>query len=204
MHPRGPAAPLVAPALTHNTPAVPNNRPSAISTTAIRDKSTGQWMSKAEVAEAPFVAFRSRKLVEQVEGRLVVRRIPELNPKQVEQPTLFDTYRHRAFFTTTANQAMSAVAADKTRRAHAIIEQVHADLKAGSLANLPSGAFTANSAWLVRATTATIRRALISVPARIARSARRIAIHLPGAWPWQAAFDRLFTTTHAPPSTATT
>lgn len=68
---------------------------------AIRDKSTGQWISKAEVAEAPFVVFRSRKLVEQVEERLVVRRIPELNPKQVEQPTLRNTYRHHAFFTTT-------------------------------------------------------------------------------------------------------
>ena len=86
--------------------------------------------------------------------------------------------------------------------------------------------FTANSAWLVlaviafnltraagliadqagrlaRATTATIRRALISVPARLARSARRIILHLPEAWPWQTAFDRLFTATHAPPPAAT-
>lgn len=122
---------------------------------------------------------------------------------------------------------MDAVAADKTHRAHAIIEQVHADLKAGPLAHLPSGVFTANSAWLVlaviafnltraagiiadhavrlaRATTATIRRTLISVPSRLARSACRVTMHLPDAWPWQAAFDRLFTTTHAPPPAATT
>ena len=193
---------------------------------AIRDEVTGRWISKAEVAEVPFVAFRSRKIAERVEGRLVVRRIPDLNPKQVEQPTLFDSYRHHAFFTTTTDkQTMGTVAADKTHRGHAIIEQVHADLKAGPLAHLPSGVFTANSAWLVlaviafnltraagltadrggrlaRATTATIRRTLISVPARLARTARRIILHLPDAWPWQTAFDRLFTATHAPPPPA--
>ncbi|MBL5975461.1 MULTISPECIES: IS1380 family transposase [Microbacterium] len=192
---------------------------------AIRDEVTGRWISKAEVAEVPFTAFRSRKIAERVEGRLVVRRIPDLNPKQVEQPTLFDIYRHHAFFTTTDKQTMGTVAADKTHRGHAIIEQVHADLKAGPLAHLPSGVFTANSAWLVlaviafnltrtagliadrggrlaRATTATIRRTLVSVPARLARTARRIILHLPDVWPWQTAFDRLFTATHAPPPAA--
>ena len=58
----------------------------------------------------------------------------------MEQPTLFDVYRHHAFFTTTDKHAMDTVVADKTHRAHAIIEQVHADLKAGPLAHLPSGA----------------------------------------------------------------
>ena len=192
---------------------------------AIRDEVTGRWISEAEVAEVPFTAFRSRKITERVEGRLVVRRIPDLNPKQVEQPTLFDSYRHHALFTTTDKQTMGTVAADKTHRGHAIIEQVHADLNAGPLAHLPSGVFTANSAWLVlaviafnltraagliadrggrlaRATTATIRRTLISVPARLARTARRIILHLPDAWPWQTAFDRLFTATHAPPPPA--
>ena len=120
-------------------------------TDAIRDETTGQLISKAEVAEVPFTAFRSRKKAEQVAGRLVVRRIPDLNPRQVEQPTLFDVYRHHAFFTTTAKEVMDTVAADKTHRGHAIIEQVHADLKAGPLAHLPSGVFTANSAWLVLA-----------------------------------------------------
>ena len=196
-------------------------------TDSIRDETTGQLISKAEVAEVPFTAFRSRKKAEQVAGRLVVRRVPDLNPRQVQQPTLFDVWRHHAFFTTTAKDVMDTVAADKTHRGHAIIEQVHADLKAGPLAHLPSGVFTANSAWLViaviafnltraaglvadragrlaRATTATIRRTLIHVPARLARSARRITLHLPEAWPWQTAFDRLFTATHAPPPTVTT
>jgi Transposase DDE domain group 1 len=189
---------------------------------AIRDETTGQWISKAEVAEISFTAFRSRKKAERIEGRLVVRRVPDLNPRQLEQPTLFDVYRHHAFFTTTDKDDMDTVVADKTHRGHAIIEQVHADLKAGPLAHLPSGVFTANSAWLVlaviafnltrtagviadragrlaRATTATIRRTIVNVPARLARSARRITLHLPEAWPWQNAFDRLFTITHAPP-----
>ncbi len=191
-------------------------------TDSIRDETTGQLISKAEVAEIGFTAFRSRKKAERIEGRLVVRRIPDLNPNKAEQPTLFDTYRHHAFFTTTSKNDMDTVAADKTHRAHAIIEQVHADLKAGPLAHLPSGVFTANSAWLVlaviafnltrtagviadkagrlaRATTATIRRTLIHVPARLARSARRITLHLPETWPWENAFDRLFKHTHAPP-----
>ncbi|ANG85728.1 IS1380 family transposase [Microbacterium aurantiacum] len=194
-------------------------------TDSIRDETTGQLISKAEVAEVPFTAFRSRRKAERIEGRLVVRRIPDLSPRQVEQPTLFDTFRHHAFFTTTDLETMDTVAADKTHRGHAIIEQVHADLKAGPPAHLPSGVFTANSAWLVlaviafnltraagiiadrsgrlaRATTATIRRTLVHVPARLARSARRITLHLPEAWPWQNAFNRLFTITHAPPPAA--
>jgi hypothetical protein len=67
---------------------------------AIRDEATGQWISKAEVAEIEF-RFRSRKIAERISGRLVVRRIPDLNPNQVAQPALFDTWRCHAFFTTT-------------------------------------------------------------------------------------------------------
>ena len=80
-------------------------------TDAIRDEATGRWISKAEVAEVPFTAFRSRKFAERVDGRLVVRRIPDLNPNKVEQPTLFDVFRHHAFFTTTDKQSMGTVAA---------------------------------------------------------------------------------------------
>ena len=46
---------------------------------------------------------------------------------------------------------LDTVTADKTHRRHAIIEQVHADLKNSALAHLPSGVFTANAAWLVLA-----------------------------------------------------
>ena len=94
---------------------------------AVFDEPSGRWISRAEVAEIAFTAFTSRKKSEQVPGRLVVRRIPDLNPKAVAgQPTLFDTWRFHAFFTTST---LDTVTADKTHRGHAIIEQVHADLK---------------------------------------------------------------------------
>ena len=154
----------------------------------------------------------------QTPGRLVVRRIPELNP--TGQDGLFDLWRFHAFFTTSASDTVTA---DKTHRGHAIIEQVHADLKHSALAHLPSGVFTANAAWLVlaviafnltraaatltggrlaTATTPTLRRTLIAVPARIAHSARRLLLHLPAAWPWQDAFNDLFQRVCGPPATA--
>jgi hypothetical protein len=98
------------------------------------------------------------------------------------------------------------------RRLHKI-EQVNADLKSSALAHIPSGIFAANAAWLVlavtafnltraaaatadtgltRATTATIRRKLINIPARIASSARRITLHLPENWPWETGWTHLF------------
>ncbi|MEJ7832907.1 MAG: IS1380 family transposase [Nocardioides sp.] len=195
-------------------------------TDAVYDEQTSRWVSRAEVAEIPFTAFTSKKKAEQVSGRLVVRRIPDLNPgKKNGQATLFDTWRFHAFFTTTSPNVADTVAADKTHRGHAIIEQVHADLKNSALAHLPSAVFNANAAWLVlavmsfnltraaatitgpglaKATTATIRRKLITVPARISSSARRITLHLPSAWPWETAWQLLFTSVCGPPPAPTT
>jgi hypothetical protein len=180
-------------------------------TDAIYDETGQRWISRAEVAEIGFTAFSSRKAAEQIQGRLVVRRIPDLNLSPGDgQQTLFDTWRFHAFFTTTDHDTVTA---DKIHRGHAIIEQVHADLKDSALAHLPSGRFNANAAWLVLAVmafnltraaatitgpalaasrTATIRRTLISVPARIASSARRLTLHLPRDWPWETAWNMLF------------
>lgn len=193
---------------------------------AIYDETTGRWISTAEVAEVPFTAFTSRKAGERVPGRLVVRRIPELNKdkKNRNQPGLFDLHRFHAFFTTST---LDTVTADKTHRGHAVIEQVNADLKNSALAHLPSGVFTANAAWLVlavmafnltraavtitgpslaKATTATIRRKIINIPARIASSARRITLHLPHGWPWQKQWTVVFEHGHGhgPPATVVT
>ena len=55
---------------------------------------------------------------------------------------------------------------------------------------------------LAKATTATVRRKLIHVPARVASSARRITLHLPEAWPWHKAWTRLFDRVADPPATA--
>lgn len=191
-------------------------------TDAIRDETTGQWISSAEVAEVAFTAFSSRKKAERIEGRLVVRRIPELNGFEGDgQPTLFDTHRFHAFFTTSE---LDTVTADKTHRQHAIIEQINADLKDSALAHLPSGVFTANAAWLVLATIAfnlsraigtlagtelgkarsgTIRRKLINIPARISTSARKIVLHLPEHWPWETGWKALFAGACGPPRTVT-
>jgi hypothetical protein len=43
-----------------------------------------------------------------------------------------------------------------------------------------------------KAATATIRRRLITMPASIASSARRLNLHLPVAWPWQRAWQAVF------------
>ena len=42
------------------------------------------------------------------------------------------------------------------------------------------------------ARTGTIRLTLISGPARIASSARRLTLHLPRNWPWETAWNTLF------------
>ncbi len=181
-------------------------------TDAVYDEATDTWISRAEVAEIPFTAFASQKKAHHIPGRLVVRRIPDLRPsKDQGQGTLFDVWRFHAFFTTTD---LDTVAADKTHRQHAVIEQVHADLKNSALAHLPSNSFPANAAWLVcavmafnltraaaaltgdpkltKATTGTIRRTIVSVPARIASSARRLTLHLPTHWHWETAWTTLF------------
>jgi hypothetical protein len=49
-------------------------------TDASFDEQIGQWISRAEVAEIPFTAFASRRKADRVPGRLVVRRIPDLDP----------------------------------------------------------------------------------------------------------------------------
>jgi hypothetical protein len=189
---------------------------------AVWDKQEQRVISDAEVAEIPFTAFTSRPKREQVSARLIVRRVKPLNPASIVagQDELFAIYRHHAVFT---DNPMALLDAETCHRRHAIIEQVIADLKPGPLAHLPSGSFAANSAWLVlaavvfnltravgclaspfhaRATGATIRRHLITVPARLARSARRLALHLPTDWPWAHAWQQLFDALHAPPRTA--
>jgi hypothetical protein len=186
-------------------------------TDAVFDTDQQRWISTAEVAEVDYTAFTSRPKADQVTARLIVRRVPDLNP--AHQDELFTVYRHHAVFT---NSPLSMLAAEKAHRGHAIIEQVIADLKDSALAHLPSGHFWANSAWLVcaaiahnltraagtaasafhaKARTGTIRTQLITVPARLARSARQLVLHLPTGWPWTDAWTRLADTArHGPPT----
>jgi hypothetical protein len=194
---------------------------------AVWDHDEQRLISDAEIAEINYTAFTSRRKADHIEGRLIVRRVKRLNPKHKAGPAdsagqqeLFSLYRYHAVFTDTP---LTLVQAEKAHRGHAIIEQIHADLKHGPLAHLPSGSFTANSAWLVlaaiafnltratgclasafhtRATTGTIRAQLINVPARLARSARKLMLHLPKDWPWEPAWTQLFDATLGPPTAA--
>ncbi len=189
---------------------------------AVVDPDTGELISDAEVAEtSAYTAFTGRKKAEQITARLIVRRVRDLAkpPTIGEQGELFPVWRHHPFFTDSPFETLQA---ERQHRHHAVIEQVIADGKAGPLAHLPSGKFNANAAWLTlwamsynllraagalagafhaKATTATIRTHLIHVPARIARSARLLTLHLPDRWPWQDAFTGLFEAAHAPPTT---
>ena len=95
-------------------------------------------------------------------------------------------------------------------RRHAEIENAIRDLKYNmGLNHLPSGRFAANGAWLavqvlahnlarwtVRiglgeqvVPTKTLRRRFFSIAGRLTRSARRLTLHLPQRWPWEAQFS---------------
>ena len=199
---------------------------------AVWDDDEQRLISDAEIAEVPFTAFTSRRKADHIHARLIVRRVKRLNPTgssptgssttgknstgDAAQGELFTLYRYHCVCT---DSPLTLVQAEHTHRAHAVIEQVHAALRSGPLAHLPSGSFTANSAWLVlaaiafnltraagalasafhaKATTGTIRTQLINVPARLARSARQLRMHLPQSWPWQTAWQQLFQATSGP------
>ncbi|MGH3095806.1 MAG: IS1380 family transposase, partial [Streptosporangiales bacterium] len=185
---------------------------------AVADPDTGQLISDAWVAEVPYTAFTGRPKRQQHTARLIVRRVRRLGP--AGQGELFHAWRDHPVFT---DSPFPLGQAETQHRGHAIIEQTIADGKISALAHLPSGHFQANNAWLVlwaiahnllraagalasafhaKATTATIRAQLIHVPARLARSARRLTLHLPKHWPWHRAWTQLFDAAHGPPAPA--
>jgi hypothetical protein len=183
---------------------------------AVRDPETGGWISDAEVAETSYTAFASTP--DRITARLIVRRVKDA----ARQDELFPVWRYHPFFT---NSAEPAPHADITHRRHAVIETVFADLIDGPLAHIPSGRFGANSAWvlcaaithnLLRAAGAlaspvlgkargtTLRRTLVTVPARLARPQRKPVLHLPAHWPWTTPWNTLWKTVFAigPPAAA--
>ena len=183
---------------------------------AVQDPDTGTWISDAEVAEVPYTAFAATK--DRITARLVVRRV-----KDARYPdALFPVWRYHPFFT---NSKLSTVEADIVHRRHAIIETVFADLIDGPMAHMPSGRFGANSAWVLCAAIAhnllhaagtlagdryavargaTLRRRIVTVPARLARPARTPILHLPRRWPWAPAWQQLWQSVanHSPPTPA--
>lgn len=195
---------------------------------AVWDDAEQRLTSDAEVAGIPCAAIASGPRREHVDDRLIMRRVQRLNAANVEtkigveltasdahpdQEKLLAPCRHHAVVT---DSPLVLIQAEQAHRALAAIEQVHADLRHGPLASLPSGSFQASSAWLVlgaiafnltrptgclalashaRATTGTIRAQPINVPARLAHSARQLQPHLPRPRPWEPARTRLLDAT---------
>jgi hypothetical protein len=195
-------------------------------TDAVFDEQTQTGTSRAEVAEIPFTAFTPRNKAEHVPVGSWCAGSRTSTPRA--------TMARKRCSTPGASTSSSPpptttrlTPCPRTRPTvgQAIIEQLHADLKNAALAHLPSGKFTANAAWLVlavmafnltraaatitgpglaKATTATIRRKLIAVPARVASSARRVTLHLPAHWPWETAWSDLFNRAWGPPPASMT
>ena len=123
------------------------------------------------------------------------------------QLALYVDYSHHPFIT---NRPGEMLALEADHRAHAEVEATIRDLKYGmGLNHLPSGRFGANGAWLALnvmahnllrwagaialgdsepMTTKTFRRRLVALPGRLARSGRRLTLHLPERWPWEEQF----------------
>jgi Transposase DDE domain group 1 len=188
---------------------------------AIWDDQLGCWVSDAEVAETRYTAF-TRKKGQAITGRLIVRRVKDLNPKAAPgQDVLFPVWRYHAVFT---DSPFALLQAEEQHRDHAQVEQVLADWTDGPLAHLPSGSFPANAAWLTlaaishnllraagslaslaygKARGATIRRDLIDVAARTARHGHgHITLHLPDGWHREQEWMNLFAAACGPPAAA--
>ena len=149
-----------------------------------------------------------------------MKRLQPLACDGSEQGELFASYRHHAFIT---NSALPMVEADGHHRDHALVEQTIAELKDGPLAHLPSGKYAANAAWVACAVIAfnitrasavaaamptarwaTLRSRIITIPARVATTGRRLVLHLPAHWPWAPGWQTLWSTTTDPPAAITT
>ncbi len=186
------------------------------------DESTWQpipyWLSTpevsgADIAETPFTVFASdRRHARDV--RLVVRRV---RPTPGSQLALFTPWDYHAFIT---DRTLPLAELEADHRRHAVVEQSIAELKSAGLAHLPSGNFMANAAWLAltvmahnlgravailvgddlqKATAATLRRKVFTMPGRLVISGRRRHLRLPANWPWAEAISSALTSIHAIP-----
>lgn len=156
----------------------------------------------ADVAETTYTAFKNTR--DEITLRLIVRRVRPTPGSQLAMDVVFDYHP----LLTDRDGDMLELEAD--HRAHAVVELAIRDLKAGGLAHVPSGKFNANAAWLAlailahnlgrwslkaagagwqHATTETLRTKLVSMPARLVHTARRIKLRAPTNWPWREAFE---------------
>jgi hypothetical protein len=212
--------PLRAPIRAAITAINDNDWTSITYATPVFDEDTRTWIHTAQVAETGYTAFINP--TDHPEGpvtaRLVVRR--HRAGTRTDQGELFPVWRYHTIFTDTG---LGTAETEHQHRGRAgTIEAVFADLNNSALAHFPSGQFHANAAWLTlavlthnllrtlgalasrlhaKARTATIRRHLITVPARLTRTARRLTLRLPENWPWRDPWQDMFTATAQPPPT---
>jgi hypothetical protein len=140
--------------------------------------------------------------------RLIVRRTRLTGAAQAR---LWPDWRHFGFLTDLTGEA---AVIDAFHRDHATVELAIRDLKEGAgMDHVPSGNFSANSAWLQCAVLAhnlirwtatlgqpgpvdrltvarTLRMRLISVPGRLVNRAGVVTLRGPAGWPWAGWFTR--------------
>jgi len=140
--------------------------------------------------------------------RLIVRRTRLTDRGQAK---LWPDWRHFAFLTDLAGDTVTL---DAFHRQHAVVELAIRDLKEGAgMDHVPSGNFSANSAWLQCAVLAnnlirwtatigetgavdrltvarTVRTRLIALPGRLVNRAGTMTLRGPLDWPWAEWFNR--------------
>jgi hypothetical protein len=167
----------------------------------------------ADVAETTYTAFKDTR--DAVELRLIVRRVRPTPGSQLALDVVFDYHP----FLTDRDGDMLELEADHRR--HAVVELAIRDLKAGGLAHVPSGKFFANAAWLALAclahniarwtlraagaqwadaTSETLRRKIVAMPARLVHTARTIKLRFPRNWPWRDGYQAALLTIRAIPA----
>ncbi len=163
---------------------------------------------EAQVAEC---AYTSGSGTKRVTRRMIVRRT---RLTDTAQQKLWPDWRHHAFLTDLDGDVVDV---DRFHREHAVVELAIKDLKAGAgLEHLPSGVFSANSAWFQIAILAhnmvrwtahlgghhndqlivarTIRTRLLALPGRLVNRAGRLTLRLPRRWPWATNFTSILAT----------
>ena len=168
---------------------------------------------EAQVAEC---AYTSGSGTKRVTHRMIVRRT---RLTDTAQQKLWPDWRHHAFLTDLTGDV---VGVDRFHREHAVVELAIKDLKAGAgLEHLPSGVFSANSAWFQIAILAhnmirwtahlgghhtdrlivarTIQTRLLALPGRLVNHAGRLTLRLPTRWPWATTFTSILDTLRALP-----
>ena len=160
---------------------------------------------QAQVAEGTITTSARSRSRKPRTLRLIVRRTRLVGA----QAELWPNWRHHAFITD--RDDLDTKEADAYHRGHARVELAIKDLKDNGLRRCPSGRFFANGAWLACAAlahnllrwtarlghlhhsahltvAATVRKRLLTVPARLLNHSGRHRLRLPLNWPWATAF----------------